>query len=334
MTTLIAEQSYELIQDDIFLHVREVADLKRFYIKIEGLNPGGSIKIKTACSLIESAEHDVADLSNVRFIESTSGNLGVALSIICAAKNYELTCVTDPNCSEAAAGAMRALGAEVIVVRRRDANDGFLGSRIAYIRQELAADPDLFWLNQYANPSNPAAHEKSTAPQVMAAFKKVDYLFVGVGTGGTLMGCAKYFRRRSPSTRIIAVDAAGSVSFGSDPATRHIPGIGTSRQPELLDRHAPDEVLLVPEWETVRECRWLARHTGLLTGGSTGSVMAAVRRRAASIAPNSTVVAVAPDLGERYLNSVYDDRWVIDCGLEKALVNGTQISEGPLDVLI
>jgi N-(2-amino-2-carboxyethyl)-L-glutamate synthase len=334
VTTLIAEQSYELIQDDIFLHVREVADLKRFYMKIEGFNPGGSIKIKTALSLIEAAERDVADLSNIRFIESTSGNLGVALSIICAAKNYKLTCVTDPNCSQAAVAVMRALGAAVVVVRRRDANDGFLGSRIAYVRQQLAADPDLFWLNQYANPSNPAAHEQSTAPQVLAEFKKVDYLFIGVGTGGTLMGCANYFRQRSPSTRIIAVDAAGSVSFGSEPATRNIPGIGTSRPPELLDRHAPDEVQIVPEWETVRECRWLARHTGLLTGGSTGSVLAAVRQRGASIAPDSTVVAVAPDLGERYLNSVYDDRWVIDCGLEKALENRTRISEGSLDVLI
>lgn len=331
---MIAEHSYELIQDDIFLHVRGVAGLDRFYLKVEGFNPAGSIKIKTARGLIEAAEHCAADLGKIRLIESTSGNLGVALAVICAAKNYRLTCVTDPNCSTTTVAIMRNLGADVVVVRGRDANGGFLGSRIAYIRRRLADDPNLYWLNQYANPSNPAAHERSTAPAVLAAFKKVDYLFVGVGTGGTLLGCVNHLRRRSPSTRVIAVDAAGSVSFGSAAGTRYIPGLGASRQPELLDRHSPDEVLLVPEWETVRECRWLTRHTGLLAGGSTGTVLAAVRRRGASIAPDRTVVAIAPDLGERYLSSVYDDRWVTDCGLDRALDYRAEISEGSRDVLV
>jgi len=328
--TLIAEHSYELIRDDDFMHVRDVAGLNRFYIKVEGFNPGGSIKMKTARSLIEAAERALARTGDLRLIESTSGNLGVALAVICAAKNYRLTCVTDPNSSAVAVAAMRTIGAEVVVVRRRDKQGGFLGSRIAYIRQRLADDPGLYWPNQYANPSNAAAHERATGPAVLAAFPTVNYLFVGVGTGGTLMGCVNCFRRHSPSTRIIAVDAVGSVSFGSDPATRHVPGLGTSRPPELLDRQAPDEVLLIPEWETVRECRWLARHTGLLGGGSTGTVLAAVRRHASSIAPDETVVAIAPDLGERYLNSVYDDGWVIDRGLGRALEGEAPISKGSL----
>jgi cysteine synthase A len=126
----------------------------------------------------------------------------------------------------------------------------------------------------------------------------------------------------------------GSVSFGSDPAVRHIPGLGTSRPPEILDRYAPDEVVLVPEWQTVRECRWLARRTGLLAGGSTGTVLAAVRQRGASIAPDRTVVAVAPDLGDRYLSSVYDDRWVIDRGLGEALERKTQMPQGAQDVFV
>jgi cysteine synthase A len=331
---LIAEHSYDLVQDDVFLRVRGVGDLNRLYLKIEGFNAGGSIKIKTARGLVEAAEDAGAALSEIRLIESTSGNLGVALAVVCAAKNYRLTCVTDPNASTSAVASMRALGAEVVIVGTRDANGGFLGSRIAHIRQRLAADPNLYWLNQYANPGNPGAHEQSTAPAVMAAFKKVDYLFVGVGTGGTLMGCVDYFRRRSPSTRVIAVDAAGSVSFGSAPATRHIPGLGTSLRPEILDQHAPDEIVHVPEWETVRECRWLARHAGLLAGGSTGTVLAAVRQRGASIAADATVVAIAPDLGDRYLSSVYDDCWVIERGLGQALEPDDRTSRGPVDVLV
>jgi N-(2-amino-2-carboxyethyl)-L-glutamate synthase len=331
---LIAEHSYDLVQDDVFLRVRGVGDLNRLYVKVEGFNAGGSIKIKTARGLVEAAEDAGTDLSEIRLIESTSGNLGVALAVVCAAKNYRLTCVTDPNSSTSSVAIMRALGAEVVIVRTRDANGGFLGSRIAYIRQQLAADPSLHWLNQYANPGNPGAHERSTAPAVMAAFQKVDYLFVGVGTGGTLMGCIDYFRRRSPSTRVIAVDAAGSVSFGSAAATRHIPGLGTSLRPEILDQHAPDEIVHVPEWETVRECRWLARHTGLLAGGSTGTVLAAVRRCGPSIAADQTVVAIAPDLGDRYLTSVYDDGWVTERGLGQALERDDHTSREPADVLV
>lgn len=331
---MIADYSYDLIPDDVFLRVRDVAGLNRFYLKVEGLNPAGSIKLKTARSLVEAAEASCADLSGIQFIESTSGNLGIALAVICAAKNYRLTCVCDTNSNVSAVAMMRALGAEVVVISTRDANGGYLGSRIEYVRQRLAAEPNLRWLNQYANPSNPAAHEQSTAPAVLAAFKRVDYLFVGVGTGGTLMGCVDFFRRRSASTRVIAVDAVGSVSFGADSAMRHIPGVGTSRKPELLDRCAPDEVLFVPEAETVRECRWLARRTGLLAGGSTGTVLGAVRQRGASIPADSTVVAIAPDIGERYLSSVYDECWVIDHGLEAALELQVQTAKESVDVLV
>jgi 2,3-diaminopropionate biosynthesis protein SbnA len=315
---LIVDHVYDLIPDDSFLRVTAVGDLERFYLKVEGLNPGGSIKLKAARGIIQAAEDAGVDLSRMRIIESTSGNLGIALALICAAKDYRLTCVTDPNSNAMATAVMRALGAEVVVVSERDVNGGFLGSRITYIENRMAVEDDLYWLNQYANPNNPAAHERHTAPAVLDAFGRVDHLFVGVGTGGTLMGCVNYFRRRSPLTRIVAVDAVGSVNFGSVPAPRHIPGLGTSARPAILDPSAPDDIVLVSERETVRECRWLARTTGLLAGGSTGTVLAAVRRQAQLIAPGDTVVAIAPDLGERYLTSVYDDDWVTARGLYPA----------------
>lgn len=311
-----------------------VANLNRFFVKVEGFNPGGSIKMKTARGLVQAAEESGADLSDIRLIESTSGNLGIALAVICAANKYPLTCVTDPNSNETAVAIMRALGADVVVIRERDSNGGYLGSRISYIQQRLADEPNLYWLNQYANPGNPAAHEQTTAPSVLREFGKVDYLFLGVGTGGTLMGCVDYFRRRSPQTRIIAVDTVGSVNFEAVSGIRHIPGLGTSQRPPLLDKHAPDEIVLIPEWETVRECRWLATNTGLLAGGSTGTVLAAVRRQADLIPPDATVVAIAPDLGERYLNSVYDDDWVAGRGLDRAPGTDEQSPKEELDVLV
>ncbi|WNI18867.1 2,3-diaminopropionate biosynthesis protein SbnA [Actinacidiphila sp. ITFR-21] len=333
-TTLIADHVYDLIQDDVFLRVSGVGALQDFYLKVEGLNPGGSIKMKTARSLIQAAEYTRRDLSGLRLIESTSGNLGIALATICAAKGYRLTCVTDPNSNPAALAIMRALGAEVVTVTRRDANGGFLGTRVAYIERRLSTEPDLHWLNQYENPSNPAAHEQTTGPAVLKAFGRVDYLFLGVGTGGTLMGSVDYFRRRSPRTRIVGVDAEGSVNFAPIAAARHIPGLGTSKRPPLLDQQVPDDVVLVPEWETVRECRWLARHTGLLAGGSTGTVLAAVRRLAEAIPQDATVVAIAPDMGERYLDSVYDDGWVADHGLDRARPAGNDPLEEELHVLV
>lgn len=331
---MITDRVYDLVRDDVFLRISGLGGLNRLYLKIEGLNTGGSIKLKTARGILEGAELSGVDLSQVRIIESTSGNLGVALAVICAAEGYRLTCVTDPNSNAASVAVMRALGAEVVVVTDRDENGGFLGSRISYIHQRLKQEPDLFWVNQYANPDNPLAHERTTAPAVLDEFEQVDHLFVGVGTGGTLMGVTDYFRTHSPKTRIVAVDTVGSVNFGSEPKRRLIPGLGTSRRPELLSPEAPDEVVLVPEDDTVRECRWLARTSGLLAGGSTGTVLAAIRSKAAEIAPDDTVVAISPDLGERYLDSIYNDDWVIENGLGRALTPERPLEEGQRDVLV
>ncbi|WNV87072.1 2,3-diaminopropionate biosynthesis protein SbnA [Umezawaea sp. Da 62-37] len=322
------------MRDDVFLRISGLGDLNRLYLKLEGLNAGGSIKLKTARSVLVGAELSGVDLGKVRIIESTSGNLGVALAVICAAKGYRLTCVTDPNSNASAVAIMRALGTEVVVIQERDENGGYLGSRINYIRERLERERDLFWVNQYANPNNPLAHEHTTAPAVLEQFERVDHLFVGVGTGGTLMGVSDYFRVHSPKTRIVAVDTVGSVNFGSEPKRRLIPGLGTSRRPELLSPDAPDEVVLVPEDETVRECRWLARSTGLLAGGSTGTVLAAIRSQAADIDPDDTIVAISPDLGERYLDTIYDDDWVVENGLGRALTPERPLEEGQRDVLV
>ncbi|MDY7090055.1 MAG: pyridoxal-phosphate dependent enzyme, partial [Actinomycetota bacterium] len=195
---LIADHIYDLLPDDLFLRVRGLGELTRFYLKIEGFNAGGSIKLKTARALVQAAEDSGVDLTRTHFIESTSGNLGVALAVICSAKRYRLTCVVDPNANATTVSLMQALGAEVVTVRERDAHGGFLGTRITYIQRRLVGEPGLYWLNQYTNPGNPTAHERSTAPAVLAAFGRVDYLVVGVGTSGTLMGCVDYFRRWSP----------------------------------------------------------------------------------------------------------------------------------------
>jgi cysteine synthase A len=299
-----------LTTSDPFLQLPGFAPLSRLYLKVEGLNVAGSIKLKTAKALVASAEWAHGPLAGRHLVESSSGNLGVALASICASRGYPFTCVADPNSNEGALATIRAFGGFVDIVTERDANGGYLGTRLARISSILDTDPSSLWLNQYANPANPRVHEELTAREICDRFSRLDYLFVGVGTGGTMMGCARGLRRKFPRVRIVAVDAAGSVTFGRPPATRRIPGLGASRKPENVDPSVPDDIIHVPEWSAISECRRLARATGLLAGGSTGSVLAALRQYAPRMSGSEVVIAISPDGGQPYLKSVYDDDWV------------------------
>jgi N-(2-amino-2-carboxyethyl)-L-glutamate synthase len=307
---MIYEDSCGVVLDDVFLRLCGFLPGIEVLLKLEGLNPAGSIKLKTAVSLVRDLEECARLRVGSRIIESSSGNLGRALSVVCAAKGYPLTIVTDPNASGASIRMMEALGTNVVVVRERDANGGFLGTRIAYIEAELARDRGLVWPNQYASQANAAAHYERTARSIHTEIPQAGAVVVGVGTSGTLMGCLSYYLKHSPATRIIAVDAAGSVLFGGPPGPRHIPGIGASRVPELFADGGEFEKVQVPESEAVAMCWRLARERGLAVGGSTGSVLAAVAALAATFPPGETVVAISPDLGEQYLESVYDRSWV------------------------
>lgn len=309
---MIFDHAHEIVPDDVFLRVSDVVPDGEFFLKIEGLNPAGSIKLKTAVAMVGDAEEQGVLKPGSSIIESSSGSLGMALSLVSAGKGYSFTCVTDVKASPRSVAYMRALGSQVVIIDQPDENGGHLGARLAYLHDRLAADPDLVWLNQYANPANAEVHARLTASLILRTIGHIDYLFVGAGTTGTLMGCVAHFREHSPRTRIVAVDAEGSVTFGFPAGPRYIPGIGTSRRPELCRPEAVDDVILVSEQDTVRACRWLARRHGLLAGGSTGSVLSAVLGVADAFPPRSRVVAISPDLGDSYLHTVYDDKWVLE----------------------
>jgi cysteine synthase A len=180
------------------------------------------------------------------------------------------------------------------------------------VRALCASDDRYVWLNQYANPSNWKAHYRRTAPEIARQFPQLDVLFIGAGTTGTLMGCARYFRHWHRRVRVVAVDSAGSVTFGGAPGCRMIPGLGTSVRPALLDESYVDDVVIVDEADAIRACHRLARR-GFLFGGSTGTVISgAMSWLAKHDGPAPTAVAIAPDLGERYLDTVYQTNWVQD----------------------
>lgn len=195
---MIAEEVYDLVLDDLFIRLDQLVPGSSVFLKLEGLNPAGSVKLKTAVALVAAAEESGRCFPRTRLIESTSGNLGVALAMVCAAKGYPLTCVTDPNANVQSRRLMEVLGAEVVVIDVRDAHGGYLQSRIDYIGERLRRDPDLHWLNQYANPAGPQAHRDRTGRAILEEIGHIDYAFIGAGTTGTLMGCAEYLRRRQP----------------------------------------------------------------------------------------------------------------------------------------
>jgi 2,3-diaminopropionate biosynthesis protein SbnA len=308
---MIVDDPLSLVFSHLFVRIHGIVRRAPVMLKLEGFSITGSIKIKTALYMISAAEEKgTVRPGRTTFVESSSGNLGIALSLVCQRRGYRFICITDPNVSKASLRAMRAYGAETVVVDELDCNGGYLHTRIAYIKKLLAQDSSCVWLNQYASEANRKAHHETTAGEILAEFPAPNFLFVGAGSCGTLMGCTQRFREESPATQIIAVEPVGSVLFGGTPARRLIPGLGASRRPELLQPDRVDRVVTVSEPDTIRMCHEMAHEQGLLVGGSTGSVLAAVRQLDDEIMAGASVVAVSPDLGDRYLETVYDPSWV------------------------
>ncbi|MFD5429587.1 2,3-diaminopropionate biosynthesis protein SbnA [Streptomyces sp. NPDC127084] len=309
----VISDPYAFNEEDLYVDLKSVFGRGHaLFLKCEGFNFAGSIKLKAAVEMVEAAERDGTLRPDSILVESSSGNLGVALSMIAASKGYQFLCVTDSRCNLSTRLMMEALGSQVHVIAGQEANGGFLGARLDYVRALCASDSRYVWLSQYTNPSNWMAHYRTTAPEIARSFPQLDVLFIGAGTTGTLMGCARFFREWHRPVRIIALDSVGSVAFGGPPGRRMIPGLGMSMRPPLLDESYVDEVIRVEEVDTIRACHRLARH-GFLFGGSTGTVVSgAMGWLDRHERPGLTAVAIAPDLGERYLDTVYQANWLED----------------------
>ncbi|MCX4803089.1 2,3-diaminopropionate biosynthesis protein SbnA [Streptomyces sp. NPDC058682] len=301
---------HEFNVDDLFVDLKPVFDVP-LYLKCEGLNLTGSVKLKAALEMVLAAERDGRLTPGAILVESSSGNLGIALSMIAASRGYGFLCVTDSRCNAASRRMMESLGARVLIISRPDKEHGLLGARIDYVQRLCSYDSRYVWLNQYTSPHNWLAHYRGTGPAIAAEFPELDVLFVGAGTTGTLMGCARYFRERERPVTVVAVDSIGSVTFGGPAAHRMIPGLGAGVKPRLLDTAFVDDVVMVSERDTLQSCHAMARR-GFLFGGSTGTVVSGALRWLAARPQDEkiTAVALAPDQGDRYLDSVYNPAWV------------------------
>lgn len=283
------------------------------YAKAEFLNPGGSIKDRPAWHIIEAGLADGSIPRGAHIIESSSGNMAIALAMVCKLRGLRFTAVVDPKITPANLRIIRSFGGDIIEVCEKDENGGYLGSRIRKIRHLLRGAPDMVWINQYANERNCLGHYHGEGAELLEEFPEAaTCLVLGVSTSGTIHGVGRRLREAWPSLRVVAVDAAGSVLFGGTPAPRDLPGIGASCVPPLLRRDEIDDVVQVDDFEAATACRQLAKAEGLFVGGSSGAVAAAIGKLAGNLASSTRILTVFPDRGERYLDTVYDDAWLAE----------------------
>lgn len=305
---MIYNKASEINHNDVFLHLADYVEGSSVYLKLESFNLAGSVKIKAAMAMIAKYENDGLLKKGCSVIESSSGNLGVALAMVCAEKGYRFICVTDINASPHNIALMKAYGAEVVVTEDED-NIGYVKARLKIIENYLQSSEQIVWTDQYTNKENIRVHYETTAPAIHKEFEKLDYLFLGVGSSGTLMGCIKYFRKYQPSVKIIAVDPEGSVLFGGQNKPRFIPGIGGSIKPKIFDESQVDDYVMVAEADALATCNHFAQKNGLLLGGSSGSVLQGIKQYADRIPRGSQIVMISPDLGGNYLATVYNSHW-------------------------
>lgn len=274
------------------------------YAKLEAFNPGGSVKDRIGVAMVEAAEAEGRiEPGRSTIVEATSGNTGIALAFVCAAKGYELVLTLPEGMSREREILLKLYGAKVQITQS-------LGGMAEAVQaaQELARDPDVFLPDQFSNPANPEAHRRSTGPEIAAALDgRVDVLVAGVGTGGTITGAGEYLRERNPKLRVIAVEPRGSAVLSGEPAGPHrIQGIGAGFVPSVLNRELIDEVVLVSDEDAIKTAWECARREGLLAGISCGAALwASLQIAARPESRDKRIVTIMPDSGERYISQAF-----------------------------
>lgn len=288
--------------------------------KLEYLSPIGSIKDRPARYIIEEWFRDGTISEGTRLIESSSGNLGVGVAAMAHIYNLEFTCVVDPNISKINLQILKIFGADIDMVTEKDSKGGYLETRIERVKQLTKELPNSVWINQYANSLNWQSHYHGTGSEIVEHMDKpVDYLILAVSTTGTILGVSRRLKEEYPNMKVIAVDAVGSVISGAPSAPRYIPGIGASRVPELYHADEIDEFVHVTDSESVEGCNALVKHEAIFAGGSSGSIVAGMKKIIHQLPENARIVTLFPDRGERYLDTVYDNEWLVDVVGEEPL---------------
>lgn len=273
----------------------------RIFAKLESFNPGGSVKDRVALAMIEDAASRGLIRPETVLLEATSGNTGIGLSLVAAARGIPLVLVMPDSMSPERRKLLEAYGAQLILT------PGALGMQgaIARVEQVLATDGNYLHLNQFANPVNPRVHYQTTGPEIFRSLgKRIDCFVAGVGSGGTLTGTGGFLKSRLPGLKIIAVEPAQSpVLAGGKPGPHPLQGLGAGFIPPVLDLKLIDEIIAVEGDAAMEAARELARSQGVLAGISAGAQVWAAKKAARQLDPCGVVVTILPDSGERYLST-------------------------------
>ena len=280
------------------------------YAKLEMENPGGSTKDRTALLMLSKAVERGEIDRNSTVIESSSGNMAIGLAQVCRYLDLNLIVVTDPKINRHTIDLLRAYGAEIEHVTEADSGGNYLENRLKRVRELRDSIPNSYWPNQYSNDLNPEAHYQTMKEIIDVCPEPPDYLLAATSTCGTIMGCARYVREHNLKTKIVAVDAVGSIIFGTSKGNRLIPGHGAGRKSDLLDESYIDHIFHMTDIDCVIGCRRLLQRESILAGGSTGAVVMAAEKLQSQVPENSSCVMIFSDSGERYLDTIFNDSWV------------------------
>ncbi|MDI6711587.1 MAG: cysteine synthase family protein [Bacillota bacterium] len=276
------------------------------YAKVESYNPGGSLKDRPALYMIEQAEQEGILGPGYTIIESSSGNMGVSLALIGGVKGYRVICVVDPKTPEHSVLAMKAFGAEIVMVDTPDASGSYQKNRIARVRDIAKTIRNSFVPNQYSNPNNPLSHSKTTAREIINDLHgNIDFLVSSVSTGGHITGIATTLKRELPHVKIIGVEPEGSVVFGGEAKPYLQTGTGLSFVPDNINLSLVDDHFKVSDNDAFSMTKRLMREEGLMVGISSGAVVH-VALKVAGMNSKKSIVCILPDDGEKYLKNLLE----------------------------
>lgn len=271
------------------------------YLKLESFNPGNSVKDRIALNMVEAAEREGKLSKKSTIIEPTSGNTGIGLAMVGAAKGYHVVVVMPDTMSLERRTLLQAYGAQLVLT---PGEKGMKGA-IEKAKELVEEHSDYFMPQQFENPNNPEIHRKTTAMEILTQMdNKIDAFIAGVGSGGTITGVGQVLKENTDDIRIVAVEPANSpVLSGGLPNTHKIQGIGAGFVPKVLDPNVYDEIVKVKDEDAIRITKLLAKKEGILLGVSTGAVVYAAMRMAKELGEGKQIVAIAADTGERYLST-------------------------------
>lgn len=286
----------------------EIENSPQVFAKLEGQNLFGSAKDRAAYYIINKLLSDGIINNNTEIVESSSGNFAIALAGVCKFFNLKFTCVVDPLLNETNKKILNCYGVNLVCVDKPDKNNNYLKSRLNKVLEIISNNKKSYWINQYDNPLIPNAY-KDISKEIFTQLKNVDYIFVPVSTCGTIAGISQYTKNNYPNVKIIAVDLDCSNIFDKAKTCQNIPGMGLFKKPGNLENAIIDDVVIVSEKDCIQECHLLANR-GIIVGASSGGTFSAIKKYYGKFDKSDTIVALMPDRGERYLDSVFSEEWI------------------------